>query len=451
MSEPRSPFYVRRLLGQAALVAAALAPAVVAAAPGTPPAGPAPRVTVGQCGSDAGALLTRPDGETGWNSTPAKGAVSSRDQLMALPGMKAVVEIPGVTLTLWGNVPQLSAFPGLESEVVLHDSKAYDLDVTLQSGRIILTNAQKKGPARVWLRLPGESWQLVLEEPGTEAAVEAYGRWPRGTSFIKDPAGDGAPTQSAVLFTLKGRVELTTETHAVALKGPPGPAMVGWDSVSGTELPPRQRKELPHWADPKAVVPAEGKTLEDVVEEYQGYLKSGKGPAAALEALLVAAEKEKDKSRAALAREFAVLGLGALDQPRVTELLADPHSADVRSAAVLAARHWIGKSRDRDLLVYQHLTDRLGYTNREAATVMELLHNPFDPDQPETYEVLIRGLGSKKAAIRELSRWHLYRLAPVGKEILFDAGAPEEEREKAVKAWEKLVPSGKLPMEKKGG
>jgi hypothetical protein len=408
-------------------------------------------VAAGACTSAAGTLLTRRTADQDWQPAAAKEPVSSRDRLLALPGLKATVEAPGVTLTLFGNLPQLSLFPGLESEVVLHDSKAYDLDLTLRTGRVVLTNAQKKGPARVWLRLPGESWQVVLAEPGDAAAVELYGRWPLGTTFTKEPGANGSPTQSAVLLVIKGQAEVTTDTHCLVLGAPPGPAALHWDSVSGAEAAPRVRKVLPPWADPKAAVPAQGATLDEVVGGYQEQLKAGKPAAAALEAVLDAAEKDKDKPRAALAATVAVLGLGALDQARVAELLADEHSADVREAAVLAARHWIGKSADREQLVYRHLTDRLGYSPREAEAVLQLLHSPFDPDQPETYEVLIRGLQSKRLAIRELSRWHLYRLTDVGKDIAYDAAAPEAERDKAVKAWEKLIPAGKLPAEKKGG
>jgi hypothetical protein len=438
----------------AALLWAALACAAATAAepPGVPAAGPEPRAECGRCTSDAGTLLTRRAAGADWQPAAAKDAVYTRDQLMALPGVKAVVETPGVTLTLWGNVRQLSAFPGLESAVVLHDGRAFDLDFTVLTGRVLLTNAQKKGPARVWLRLPGgESWQVVIGEPGDQAAVEVYGRWPRGTSFVKDPKPGDEPTYAAVLLAIKGQTELTTEAHSYLLTAPPGPAVYSWDSAGGEEGGPRQRKALPPWADPKAAVPAEGKTLEDAVDLYQKNLKAFKSPQAAMAAVLDAADKEADKPKAAFLRDFAVAGLGALDQPRVAELLADPHSADVREAAVLAARHWIGKSADRDLLVYHHLTDRLGYTPREAETVMQLLHNPFDPDQPETYEVLIRGLDSKKLAVRELSRWHLYRLTPVGKDISYDAAAPDAERDKAVKAWQELIPAGKLPKEKKPG
>ena len=80
--------------------------------------------------------------------------------------------------------------------------------------------------------------------------------------------------------------------------------------------------------------------------------------------------------------------------------------------------------------------------------MLDLLHSPFDPDKPSTYEALIRLLQHSKLAVRELAHWHLVRLAPAGKEIAYDPAATEEERDKAVKAWKELIPEGQLPREK---
>ena len=126
-----------------------------------------------------------------------------------------------------------------------------------------------------------------------------------------------------------------------------------WDSVAGEASGPQRLKALPPWTDPNVVVPAEGKAVEDVANSYLVQLKKGGSPEGALLTLLDAADHEKDKPRAALSRQFAVLGLNALDDlPRVAEALADPHSADVRDAAVLALRMWIGAYAGRDQELY---------------------------------------------------------------------------------------------------
>jgi hypothetical protein len=359
-------------------------------------------------------------------------------------------EAPGIALTLFGGWPQLSPSPVLASEVVLHDSRAYDLDFTLREGRVLLTNTKEKGPARIWVRLPGFAWQLTLAEPGARVGLEIYGRWPHGVRFSKEPRPGVQPTKVLVLLMLKGQAQLQTDTHSYELSAPPGPALMTWDSVAGEASGPQSLKELPAWADPNVLVPAEGKAVEEVVRLYQAKLKKTGSPEEALTELLDAAATEKDKPRAAEMREFAVLGYNALDElPRVAEALADPHSADVRDAAVLALRTWIGANGGRDQQLYRLLQDHLGYTDRQAEAVLDLLHSPFDADNPATYESLIRLLQHSKLAVRQLARWHLYRLAPAGREIVYDPAAPEEEREKAVKAWQELVPSGELPKEKK--
>jgi hypothetical protein len=85
----------------------------------------------------------------------------------------------------------------------------------------------------------------------------------------------------------------------------------------------------------------------------------------------------------------------------------------------------------------------------QAETVMQLLHSPFAAEQPETYETLIAYLQHSQAAVRELARWHLYRLAPSGRDIKYDAAAPDAERAKAVEEWKKLIPRGQLPPKEK--
>jgi len=95
------------------------------------------------------------------------------------------------------------------------------------------------------------------------------------------------------------------------------------------------------------------------------------------------------------------------------------------------------------------LVDHSRLSAAQAETVLQLLHSPFAADQPETYEALIAYLGHSQLAVRELARWHLYRLAPAGRDIKYDAAADEAERTKAVEAWKKFIPRGELPPREK--
>jgi hypothetical protein len=127
---------------------------------------------------------------------------------------------------------------------------------------------------------------------------------------------------------------------------------------------------------------------------------------------------------------------GALEAPR--------HGA-ARAAAVLALRHWIGQAAGHDQRLFHLLTDALGYSQKQAEAVMQLLHSPFEPGQAETYEALIAYLGHKRLAVRELAFWHLRRMVPADEVVAFDAAAPPEERARAIAAWRKLLADGKLP------
>jgi hypothetical protein len=150
--------------------------------------------------------------------------------------------------------------------------------------------------------------------------------------------------------------------------------------------------------------------------------------------VLAGADKDGNKVRAAMTRRLAVYGLAAVDEVgRVASALADAKHADARRAAVEALRHWIGSAAGRDEVLYEVLVSELEYRPREAETVMQLLHSPFDPDQAETYETLIAYLGHRKQAVRELAHWHLVRLVAAGRDIPYDAAAPAAERQPATR------------------
>lgn len=409
-----------------------------------------PRVPDGTSLSADGTLLHNLRNGQPWRALDKGDAVSSRDLLLALPGMRAMLEPrpKSVELILWGNLPELSRSPVLESAVILHDSRAFDLDFTLVRGRVSLTNRRDKGSIRVWARLPGIAWQLTLNEPGSRVVLESNGRWPRGASFRKE-AGRERPTQFVTVHVLAGDVGLKIGSHEYGLSGPTGPAYFHWDSIVGPAEGPQARAKLPPWADPKVKPADEAKLLDAVVRAYQKQL-AGKSPDAALLALLANAGRTADlrgADLARLARKFAVLGLAALDDvPHVVEVLADSEQhPDARATAVVALRYWTGSSPGRDRRLFDLLIDRLGYRPAEAETFMQLLHSPFSADQVETYETLVAYLRHKRLAVRELAWWHLTRLVPKDLRVSYNPAGTEAERSKACAAWSKLIADEKLP------
>jgi hypothetical protein len=434
--------------GRLAAVFAALAlsaPGVWATGPLGLPASPEPRVPAAKVVSDVGLLASEGAGEP-YRRVRAGQEVNSRDVLLCLPGLRTDLEPRphSVRLTLWGNVPQLSDAPVLESVVVLHDCRAYDLDLTLVRGRIVLTNTKARGPARVWFRGRVAGVLLTLAEPGDQVAVELYGRWPAGVPFrLKKREGE-APVQSWEAFVLKGHLDITAGKQRFAMAAPPGAASFRGDSLGGPDRRgPRRLAHLPAWADPKTP-PGEAGLIKGVVDAYRGRLKAEGGPEAAAE-LLALADKDKNPIRARMVRQLVVYTRAAADDlADVVDALADARHPEMRRAAVVALRHWIGVAPDRDEIVYHALVDE-GYSKRQAETVMQLLHTPFDPGQPETYSALLAYLGHDKLAVRELAYWHLVRLAPAGRHIKYDPAGTAEERAKGLAEWRKLIPGGSLP------
>lgn len=451
MNHPRNdlrPFRTCAVLSLALLLSAA---AARADEPASKAGKDEPRVVVAKSLAPAATLLRRPSPDKPWEVVEPKADVFSRDLLLAMPLSQATVESKNgaVRLLFWGNLPQISPFPILESAVVLHEPKEADLDLSPQRGRVVLTNTKEKGAAQVRVRLPGAVWDLKLAEPGTEVALEIYGRWPRGTSF--QPESKEQPTLETVLLVLKGGVELKAGSQQFGgMSAPPGPAYFHWDSVGGNDETVRKLVDLPEWTSKKLPETPEAKAAGAVLEAIATQMKS-KGPEAVMAGLAAGADAEKDPVKAGILRRATVFGSAALDNlGPVVDALGDKH-ADVRDAAVQALRAWIGRGPGQDRKVYDYLQAEKKFSKGQASIALELLHSFGDEDlgKPETYEALIAYLRHARPAIRELAAWQLYRLVPAGKDIAYDPTGSDDERGQAYKAWKTLVPDGKLPEPKK--
>jgi hypothetical protein len=151
-------------------------------------------------------------------------------------------------------------------------------------------------------------------------------------------------------------------------------------------------------------------------------------------------------------RYLSVLCFGALDlSDDLVAALANDHHPEVRDAAILTLRRWLGRdAAQREKL--SELLNRKGYNKSEVGAILQLLRIPSAEDFQvrSTYEFLLDHLASEKLAIRELSFWHLIRLTP--RELVaanqlgqFDPAGPQEQREVVEKKWRKLLDDGKLP------
>lgn len=415
---------------------------------GTRPLSWEPRVPLAKCLSPVGRLLNNERPGQAWQSASEKDEVFSRDLLQALPGEQAALESStGVVLTLWGNLPELTNYSGLQSAIVLHDSRSFDVDFTLQRGRVFISNHKDKGPARVWVRIDGAAFEMTLDEPGASVCLALHSFWPRGVPFNPTPKPDDVPARTLNFCAVNGTAHVKTSGTQHALSAPPGAAYFHWDSGNGPEPGPRKRDAVPDWANPEAAA-SRGKAQHAAIAAYEALAKE-KEPRTALYDLLAAAENERDADRAKAFAEFAVFSLAAInDIDRVMQALGDPKQSEARKTAAVALRHWIGDAPGRDQRLYQYLPEHLGYSKPQAATVLHLLHNEHPPEEPETYETLIAYLRHEKLAVRELAWRQLSRLVPENVAAPYDPAGTDAERAAAYKAWKELVPSGKLPPSK---
>ncbi len=399
-----------------------------------------PRTPAGKCVAAAGTLLRRPAAGRDWQAVRTGAVVHTRDTLLALPGIDAAVQAEkgAVRLTLKGAWPVDPEVPVVESAVVLHEARGCDLDLTLERGRVLLANTRTRGAAKVRVRFHDQAWELTLDEPGTTAAVELYGRSLRNPLALgADREGPSDPQTRVFLIVLKGDARLKLPSVQYGLEAPPGRALVSWGSGQGAGPPVRLDKP-PAWSGNPPAATAEAKAARAAVGQLRQALEKS-APAAALKELLHGGEPAE--------RALAVYGLGALgDVPALAAALEDPRHPDVRQAAVGALRHWLGEKGINALRLSRVLT-AAKFTPGEARLVVQLLHS-FSATRlarPEPYALLIDLLTNDRPAIRELAHWHLRRLVPAGNDIAYDAAGSPARREEAQKKWKKLIPDGQLP------
>src|SRR5262245_45632341 len=179
-----------------------------------------------KCEKVQGILLTRTKDQP-WRAVRPEDAVDNGALLIALFEAQLRSKNEAVEVSLMGDVGTHKGLPVLETAVrVRHDPKV-DMDLTLERGIVVLTNIKKKGAAKVRVRLRDDGIDVTLAKPGTSLGIEMFGRHAPGLARIK--ADD--PTTFLFFLTLKGEAVLHHGDKSVALKAPPGPALLRWDSI----------------------------------------------------------------------------------------------------------------------------------------------------------------------------------------------------------------------------
>ena len=412
-------------------------------------------------------LLTRPSvlvqreaGQPGWKRAVPGAAVFTADDLVSLPGYTSELDLGGPHVLLHGNVPEFSAFPGadflMESAAQLHKPEAgFDVDMTLDRGRVYLSNHRADGPAKFRLRFADEVWDLTLQEPDTEVGVDLLHAY---TANINYRDGE-KPLTLLNLTVLNGKAGLVVEArefpHLTA------PIAVSWDN-KGSGIPePRRppREELAIWdkAPPAGATQPERDLIAHMREALDKISLNMVGNKAVNTALLEARQSPDSP----LTRALAVYCFGAIDAPdQLLDVLChdeDPDHQRDREAAIFTLRRWLSRNPDNGNLLYDAKNDKAGpllgakydYQPNDAKNILEELHDipPEDVRKPETFEALAHLLHDKLLAVRELAYWHLQRLS-VGAQVPlppYNAADPAEKRDAAADAWRALIGKGLPP------
>lgn len=404
-----------------------------------------PRVPVAECNSPTAAIAARAPNAAAFLNVAEKAELFSGDRLVSLPGGTLTSKNGAVSVRVPGDFDARSPLPVLETIVSLNPpEKDVDLDFTFETGRVNVTNAKPDGAAVVRVRFADQNWKLTLETPKARVTLVLAGRWPAGSRFKPvdakaDPASLPAPLYSCILVVLSGTAAVDIGGVTVAMKAPPGPAELHWNSLAVGRPQPQKLEKLPEWADPDAKISDEGRRLAVAHERF----RQGRAldPVRAFDPFLSALDLVDQR--------VGLINLGAFDDlDRLEKALAEAGTREKGDVAVSVLRHWLGRAQENDQRLYQHLTARSGYTDGHARVAVQLLLGFTQDDlaAPETYEVLIDHLAHRKPVIRALAAWHLVRVVPEGKSIALKAEPTEDDLRKYQAAWRALIPAGKLPV-----
>lgn len=402
------------------------------------------RVAVAKCVSPTGFIIRRDTPGKPWQTVAQDEAIHAGDMLIGLPGATLQSDDGKVRLDFRPDLSGKAPLPIIETAVVLHESKKDDLELTLDRGRVALTNTAKEGAAHVRLRMLDKAGEITLKTPGSRLGIELFGRWPAGSVFHKDGGSGQGPTLNLILLVFQGEVDIKTPRYHFALTAPKGPAMLTWDSVTGEDPAPQYLEKLPDWANEEEVSPESRKKLAYRDELVR--LNKDKSVAEAIATFLNSDDPEK--------RRIAVFAMGATDDLRgLGKALAESKQLDIWNHAVVAMRHWLGRGPGQDMKLYNGLIKEGKFRPIDAEAVIQLLHGFTDADlaRPETYETLIDYLRSERLPIRGLAYWHLYRLVPAGRELGYNPLDEKDKRLAAIAKWQKLMPAGSLPGQGKNG
>jgi hypothetical protein len=387
-------------------------------------------------------LLQRQSDQYAWGRLRRESQVFTASNLMSLPGYRSLLVLDSqVSLTLWGNIPEFSNWPPvLESAAMLNAPAAgIDVDLTLDRGRIQISNEKPDAPARVRVRFFRETWDLTLQGK-SQAVLDLWGYYPRNIGFGTDAHGPG-PVITVDLY-VHGQVALQAGARQFPLSSL---SKISWSSTGGDLSPPQVLTKPPEWWTDRVTAKKDNPQLTYAMLALLDYSTLLDKHEAVVDAVSTSVRESPDPTT----RAIGALFLGALDAiPQLIEALEDRVHPEVRGSSAYALRHWMARNREQDAELYRTFIEKRAYPKEKAALLMRLLHDvsELDARKPETFEQLIDSLNHENLNIRELAFWHLAHLVPEGaRTIPYDATSDPDKRQAAVQQWKKLFAAGKIP------
>ena len=134
----------------------------------------------------------------------------------------------------------------MESAVHLHQPEAgFDADLTLDRGRIYLSNHQTKGAVKVRLRFAGEVWDLTLLDPDTEVGVDLIQAYLGDVNYL-----DEAPFRSVDLFVFSGRAGVKFDDARIREPAAARPHPVGQQRAGRRRTASPSPRRIGRWSRP---------------------------------------------------------------------------------------------------------------------------------------------------------------------------------------------------------
>jgi hypothetical protein len=335
--------------------------------------------------SPEGTLFARSKMWQPWKTVPAQGAVPAGELLFGLPGATVQAGKDAVSLTFLADLDHNSPYPILEAAGIVHGSPDFDLDFTLDRGRVDIRNIKKDGAAKVRIRFHDQKWEATLEA-GARIALELYGRWAKGVPFTLEPGPKDVPAADLVFLVLQGNVDLVHGSVQHAMAAPPGPALLHWDNSGQSEEAPESLDELPAWASKKESTSELAQQRRKVLEDFRKEV---------LRTSLAQAAHSFAASEDTMHRALGVIVMGAMDDAEgMYKVFSETKYPDTWDRAVVVLRHWLGRKPGQDQLLYKRMTEVRKVPAVRAETVLQLLHSFGDEDlaQPEVYRMLVNYL-----------------------------------------------------------